>query len=1033
MPYFDAERRIETAQIRARLREIAETVYEQRTPIEKIEGVVTGPGLGPARAPDSGWKAFPLHGRWGGFDQTTWFRMRVRVPDAMKGRRVVALVRPGGESLAYVNGAPFQGLDVNRDELYLVEKARGGEEFEIALESVPSVRFDEYHYFEYADVAVMNVAAWDFYYDCLVLLDVCEQIEPDSASRRRMSALLLATMQSVDMQHKGGPAYFRSIEKARRALRAGLKEFETSPGFGRLTLTGQSHIDTAWLWPLRETRRKCARTFSTVLQYMDRYPEYVFMASQPVQYEWIQEHYPELFARIKKKVKQGRWEPFGAMWVESDCNVPSGESLVRQLLYGNRWLEKNLGMRSHTAWLPDAFGYSWSMPQILKKAQIDTFVTTKITWSRYTQFPYSTFQWEGADGTRVLGLMPPLNYNGMLKPKDCLEQWKQFKQKDLFDEVPFPYGYGDGGGGPTMDMLEYGRRLGNIMGMPRCEQGRMQDSIDRMKEQCPFEDLPVYNNELYLEYHRGCQTTQARTKRNNRRCEFLLRQAELLSAMSLAHRGPYEAEKLYAAWKIVLTNQFHDILPGSSIHEVYVQTEIDYAQAKKMAAEARATALEHLANQIDTSGEGDPVLVFNTLSWLRDDVAQVRLPLPKGGARARFTVRDQAGRPVPHQVVGPSDLLFEVRDLPPLGYAVYRVVPGPVEQGEPGLLTASTAGMENAFLRIAFDKRGALSSVYDKVEEREVLPKGARANVLQLFEDRPHGNDAWDIDPNFENVAWEPGPPESVEVVEVGPVRATVRIVRKTERSVITQEVTLYANAPRVDFVTHVDWREKHVLLKAAFPVDVRSSRATYEIQYGAIERATHHNTDFDRARFEVPAHKWADLSEGDYGVSLLNDCKYGYDIRGNVMRLSLLRSPVDPDPTADECEHTFTYSVYPHAWSWRNGTVQQACQLNERVLALAVPGGKGPLPATGCFAAIDVENVVIDTVKKCEDSNAVIVRLYEAYGQRGEAAVTFGRKPRKVTECDLMEENDAPVNLEGNTVRLYVKPFEIRTLKVVL
>ena len=1025
MPDFDAERRLQAEQIRARLREIAETIYEQRMPIGRIQSVVTGTGRGPERMPRSGWKPFPMHGRWGGFDQTTWFRMTVRVPESMQGRRVVALVRPGGESLAYVKGEPFQGLDLNRDELYLTDKARGGETFEIVLESVPSVRFDVHHYFEYADLAVMNPAPWDFYYDCQVLLDVCEQLDPNYAPRREMMSLLLNTMQFVDMQHKGGPAYFRSLIRARELMGLWRKKFEASYGLGNLTLTGQSHIDTAWLWPLRETRRKCARTFSTVLNYMERYPEFVYMASQPVQYEWIEQHYPELFARIKARVKEGRWEPFGGMWVECDCNVPSGESLVRQLVYGNRWFREHFGVQSRTAWLPDAFGYSWALPQILKKAQVDTFVTTKISWSRYTDFPYSAFEWEGADGTRVLGLMPPGNYNGNIIPQDLLDHWKKFKQKERIGEAPFPYGWGDGGGGPTLEMLEYGRRLGNIVGMPKCSHGRMQDCIDRIIEQAQYADLPVYNNELYLEYHRGCQTTQARTKRNNRKCEFLLRQAELIGSMSLAHGGPYNAEKLHDAWKIVLTNQFHDILPGSSVHEVYVQTEIDYAEAKKLAAEARAEALAHLGSKIDTSGEGEAIMVFNTLSWVRDDVAHVSLPLPKGG----FHVRDQAGKTVPHQAVGPSDLLFEVHDLPPLGYAVYRLVEGKAEVKNTGL-RVSPRRLENNFLRVKLDKQGALTSVYDKTEEREIIPAGEQANVLQLFEDLPHGDDAWDIDPNFEDVMWEPGPAQAA-VAEQGPLRASVRFVRKTERSVITQEVTMHANAPRVDFVTHVDWREKRVLLKAAFPVDVRSSRASYEIQFAAIERATHHNTDFDRARFEVPAHKWADLSEGDYGVCLLNDCKYGYDIKGNVTRMSLLRSPVDPDPTADECEHQFTYSLYPHAWTWRNGTVQQAYQLNERVLALAAPGRKGPLSPTGCFAAVDADNVVIDTVKKCEDSKALIVRLYEAYGQRGEVAVTFWRKPRSVFECDLMEENNTPLNIDANTVRLYVKPFEIRSLKV--
>ncbi len=1025
MSNFEAERRTEMEQIRNRLREIKETIYTDRQPIGPVQACITGPGLGPERMPKSGWKPFAVHERWGGFDQTTWFKMTVVVPKAMKGQRVLALIRPGGESLAYVNGQPFQGLDHNRDELYFVDKAKGGERFDIALESVPSVRFDEYHHFEYADIVAMHPAVWDFYWDARVVYRVLEQLDKEYTPRRQLLDLLKNAMFAVDLQHVGAPAYFASIAKARRLLQAGLKQFETSYGMGKLVLTGQSHIDTAWLWPLRETRRKCGRTFSTMLNLLDRYPEFVFMASQPVQYEWMKEHYPELFKRIKQRVKEGRWEIFGALWVENDCNVPSGEAVVRQLLYGNRFFRKEFGIHSTTAWLPDAFGYAWSLPQIFKKAQVDTFVTTKISWSRFTEFPYSAFQWEGADGSRILGMMPPLNYNGDTHPRDCIEQWKLFKQKDRFEELPFPYGHGDGGGGVTMEMIEFGKRLGNIVGVPKCELGRTQDCIDRMKRQCRFDDLPVWNSELYLEYHRGCQTTQARTKRNNRKSEFLLRQTEFLSSWALTLGGKYDQARLYDAWKIVLTNQFHDILPGSSINEVYAQTDKDYHQARSLATSVRAAALKHLVGRIDTSGPGLAVVVFNDLSWARTDVAHIELPLPKG----RFRVVDGVGAEVPCQRTGPNELLILAESVPPLGYAVYRVVPGEPAVENP--LKATTAGIENDFIRLAFDKKGQVARLYDKIEDRDVLVKGEPGNVLELFEDRPHGNDAWDIDPNFEEIAWEAQPAESIEVVETGPVRAIVRIVRKTEHSVIAQDVTLHAHSSRVDFVTHVDWHEKRVLLKAAFPVDIRSSHATYEIQFAAIERATHRNTDFDRARYEVPAHKWADLSEGDYGVSLLSDCKYGYETKGNLMRVSLLRSPVDPDPKADEGEHDFTYALYPHAWTWRNGTVQEGFELNSPLLAFAAPANKGALPPSDAFASLDVDHVLIDTIKRCEDSNALIVRVYEAYGQRGPVALTFGHKPRQVAECDLMEENDTPMKVKGATIRFDVTPFEIRSFKV--
>jgi alpha-mannosidase len=403
--------------------------------------------------------------------------------------------------------------------------------------------------------------------------------------------------------------------------------------------------------------------------------------------------------------------------------------------------------------------------------------------------------------------------------------------------------------------------------------------------------------------------------------------------------------------------------------------------------------------------------------------------LPKGG----FHVVDQQGRPTPHQRIGTNRILFETSDLPPLGYAVYRIVPGRKRVLASGPLEATSAKLENTSLRVRIDKNGTLTSVYDKTERREVLEQGRRGNVLELFDDRPAANDAWDIDFNFEENRWEPGPAESIEVIERGPVRAVVRIVRRTEKSTITQDVTLHARSSRVDFVTNVDWWEKRVLMKAAFPVAVRSSRATYEIQFATIERPTHHNTAFDRARYEVTAHRWADLSEGDYGVSLLNDCKYGYDVHGNTLRLSLLRSPIEPDIHADEGAHTFTYSLYPHAWGWRNGAVREGAELNVPVLAVQVPKSKGTEPPVAAFADVDADHVVIDTVKKHEDSGALIVRCYEAHGQRGNVALTFGRTPKAVTECDLMEENDEPVSLRGNTVRFHITPYAIRTFRVVM
>jgi alpha-mannosidase len=1042
MPTFDAERRIELAQLHNRLQEIRATIYTEAQPMKETQFVVTGQGKGPESIPEKGWKKCDLPYRWGGLDQTTWFRLQASIPKDWRGRQVVGIIKlqestyvvgvpmgiEGGEALAYLNGEPYQGIDRNHETIQLAEKAKGGEVFDIVLEACPNTRHETYHTLQHAQVAIYNPLAWDFYWDCQVPLEVIETMDANNATRQRMQNAIGEALQLVDLQHVGTDAYWDSLKKAQKHLRAALKQFEASYGMGKMVLTGHSHIDTAWLWPLRETQRKVGRTFSTMLRLMERYPEFCFSSSQPQLFVFLKEHYPSLWKQVKKRVKQGQWEPCGAPWVEQDSNVPSGEALIRQFLYGNEFYEKEFGMRSHTAWLPDAFGYPWSLPQILAKCQITTFVTTKIDWGMFTPFPYSYFMWEGVDGTRIRAIMPPLNYNGNPVPKDVIAQRELFKQKDLVDELIFPIGWGDGGGGTTAEMIERGKRLKNMVGVPKCEFGRTQDSLDRINASVPEEKLPVYNGELYLELHRACQISQARTKRNNRQLEVLLHDAEFMNAVAYQHGGKYDIESLRSAWEILLLNQFHDILPGSSITEVYKDTEASYAKARAHAGRARSEALAQVLTQVDTRGPGAPLVVFNTLSWYRHDVALGHLHVPV----KQCHVIGPDGATVPSQIISGSRVLFESA-TPPLGYAVYHVVMGQPEiPAQPtGSLKVTARKMENDFFVLHLDSSGRFTRLYDKVEDREVLPEGEKANVLQLFDDRPHAHDAWDIDHNFDAKSWEPEKAESIEVVEEGPVRAAVRLVRKTERSTITQNIMIYATLPRIDVHTTVDWHEKRTLMKVAFPVDVLSPRATYDIQFASIERATHNNTPYEKGRFEVTAHHWADLSEGDYGVSLLNDCKYSYDVKGNVLRLSLLRSSIDPDPDADQGQHEFTYSLYPHGGDWREGTIHQGYELNYPLVVVEDAPIEGPMPKVHGFACIDADNVILSNIKKAEREDACILRVYEAYGQRGYATLTCEHKPRRAFECDMMEENAQPLTLEGNNLRLYFTPYEIKTIKL--
>ncbi len=1032
MPHFDTEWQIVGRQINDRLNEIRGSIYSRRSPITGWQAAVTGHKQGPCDPQEDGWEPFEVGSIWGGKDVTVWFKATVSVPEEMAGERVVALLRPGGESLAYIDGKPCQGLDNNRDDILLLEKAKGGETFEILMESYSHARFDEKHTLQYTDLAAVNTDIDRFYWNARVALDVVQILPEGSGPQFRMLELLNKCVKTVDLGHKGDERYAASMEKAEKMLDQGMKQFQHSYGLGSLALTGHSHIDTAWLWPLRETQRKCGRTFASVLKYMEEYPYYNFSQSQPQLYEYTKKYYPFIYEQIKKRVKEGRWEPVGAVWVEQDSNISSGESLVRQLLYGNRFFKKEFDIHSRTCWLPDAFGFCWSLPQILKKAGVDFFATTKIDWSQYNKFPYSLFMWQGLDGTQILSIMPPLNYNGSLSVKDCLAQWNQFKQKDQCDEVLYSFGYGDGGGGPTKQMLETGIRLDDMVGVPKCSFGRVQDYFDRLEESVDTEKLPVWNDELYLELHRACQITQARTKRNNRKSELLYRDAEFLSAMAMLNGGDYLQEKLYEGWKVILCSQFHDILPGSSIGEVYEDADKDYAEVLKAGNEVVADALGSLTQKIDTSGKGQPIVVINTLSWARDDVVSVKVKL----AGKDFIVLDDSGQQTPSQLISRygeySKILFEANNIPPMGYAVYHLVEGEKSVDQPGQPAVLSQSMENSLYRIELDEEGRMSRIYDKSTDREVISENCRANVLQFFDDRPHAHDAWDIDFNYTENMQELARLKSVEVIETGPVRATVQMVRETEKSKIVQDISIYRKLPRIDFVTNVDWWEKKTLMKVAFPVEILSPRAAYEIQFGTIERPTHFSTSWDRGKFEVAAQRWVDLSEGDYGVSLMNDCKYGHDVHNNVLRLSLLRSPTSPDPNADEGKHQFTYSLHPHSGDWREGeTVQRASELNCPLIAVSVQSHTGELPKSASFASLDKKHVIIDTVKKAEDSDEIIVRLYEAHGQRGKVTVTFGFAPEEVAECNLMEEDDKRLDVNGSAVSLYVKPYDIRTLKV--
>ena len=814
----------------------------------------------------------------------------------------------------------------------------------------------------------------------------------------------------------------RAVAEAREVVAARLDEIKKEyPPVGQLALTGHAHIDLAWLWPLAETRRKARRTFSSVLGLMDRYEDFTFNQSSAQLYAWTEEDDPELFERIKQRVAEGRWEPVGGMWCELDCQIPSGESFVRQLLHGQRYFQQKFGRRSTVAWLPDAFGFSPGIPQLLRGAGITGFYTAKLKWNESNHFPLDLFHWEGIDGSRVTAHFtwnPGMDYNGDVAPFDLLGVWRNFGGKRRNPESLFPFGWGDGGGGPSEEMLENYARLSDFPALPRLRTSR----VDEFFESLPQAGLPRWVGELYLELHRGTLTTQALVKKLNREAEHRLLEAEAFAVMADPGGTEYPAEDLDRLWKMLLLNQFHDILPGSSISEVYTEAHEQLRAVVGGAEKLRAGALNGL---MDGTGSGDGLLVAN--AGLAPRPLSALLPEGISG------VSDDDGRALPVQQTEDGLLVYapDVK-VPGLGWRGLRAI----ESGEaeeiphPVGIESLDDGwiLENELLRVEIGADGTLLRVYDRVLDREVLD--GRGNQLWAYMDKPANWDAWDVDEGYEGEGEEISPVEKVEVVERGPLRAVVRIERRWRSSRIVQTYGLLAASRRLDIVTEIDWREREVLLRAFFPVNVRSGTATFETMYGAQERPTHRNTSWDAARFEVSAHRFADLSEPGYGVALLNDGKYGHSVRDNVFGLSLLRSPLYPDPLADEGEHRFTCSLFPHPGGWtESGVVDEAFALNSPLIMVA----GSALPAeSGSFVRVDGLKLALGSLKRSEDGKGAILRLYEPHGARGTSVLRFGRGVSGVERVNLLEEATGdPTSLKNGTVQLDVRPFEVVSLRV--
>jgi alpha-mannosidase len=989
------------------------------------------------------WDPFAVGDRWGGNWDTTWFRLRASVPAGWRGSEVDLCVdlghdgTPGfgAEGQVWRNGAPLAGVNSRHRQVCLAAPARGGEQVDVYIEAAanpqgggPTLLAPEYAgpprlTLRQAEIAPRCIEVDELAVDLQVLIELGAALAADGRRTGEILATIRRACAVLDPRAVGETA-----AEVRKVL-AGALDRPAAPGAHTVSAVGHAHIDTAWLWPLRETVRKCARTFSTALDLMDRHPSYRFACSQAQQHAWMRDRYPTVFAGMKARAADGRFEPVGSMWVEPDCNVPSGESLVRQLLYGKGWFLDAYGIETRDCWLPDAFGYPASLPQILAQAGVDTFISQKLSWNEVDRFPHHTFAWEGIDGSAVLAHFPPSDtYNGDFTVAQLRHGADNFRDHQVSGTSLYPFGYGDGGGGPTREMLQRAERVADLDGVPRVVLEGVGDFVRRVRSESPA--LPRWVGELYLEFHRGTYTTHGDVKAGNRRGELGLRDAELWHAGLPELRAAYPAAELGEAWRTLLLHQFHDILPGSGIHWVYEDTARDHAAVAATADRLSAAADAVLAATVATGDAVDPVVVVNAASHARDEVVAVGTP---GGARfVRVTVPACGWSVVDLARTDPGDHGPTARDT---GAAIGQAGPATGEAG-PDRVEVSRRHLDNGRLRVELDDDGHLRRVYDHLAGREVLAAGGRGNLLQLQDDDPVDYDAWDIDEFSGDRVEEVRSLEDVEVVESGPLRGGIRLRRRWGRSSLVQTIRLRAGSNRIDFETEVDWRERHRLLKVAFPVAVRSMEATYEIQFGHVRRPTHTNTTWDAARFEVCGHRWADLSEAGYGVALLNDAKYGYDVRGHTLRLSLLRAPTAPDPEADQGRHRFVYSLFPHRGDHVAGrVVEEGLSLNLPLRVVPARPSTETRPATGSLVAFDRPGVVLEALKRAENDGDLVLRCYEADGGRGPVRVDLGLDVVSAWRCDLLERPGAEVAVarSGGTasLELDLRPFEIVTLRL--
>jgi alpha-mannosidase len=1002
-----------------------------------------------------------------GPNEAAWYRQWIEVPKNLHGydltgTRIWFQFRASANGpmpqIIYFNGRRV-ALGDDLEPIVLFDNAKPGDKVLVAVKLLATV--DKKHF----DGSEMKIdfapnrpnpedERTEFISAALLVPSLSKNIPADDVTlEKAISAVDISALNAGD-QGKFD-ASLKSAQQMLEALRPLLQE-------ATFHVTGNSHIDAAWLWPWTETVDVVKRTFGTALQLMNEYPDYTYTQSAAQYNAWIADKYPEMNEQIKQRIKEGRWEVVGGMWVEPDLDLPDGESTARSLLIGKRWYLKHYGVDVRVGWNPDSFGYNWQLPQIYKKSGVDYFVTQKMAWSDTNKLPLKLFWWESPDGSKVLTYFPHDYGNDNLSPirlSADLKQAREYAPGML--EMMDLYGVGDHGGGPTRAMLDQGvhwetsdqvvpkMKFGTALNYFTTVEKKIApnsptwdyDSIARgyQPPQPVTGDIaiPTWDDELYLEYHRGVYTTQANMKRNLREAPEWTLDAEKVASLAWLDGDAYPNGQLTDAWKKITFNDFHDLAAGSGIGVIYKDSQKDFDVVHWETNEISSKALNTLDARINTGGAGVPVLVFNPLAWGRSGLVTVNVQMPV--AETNVSVLDAESHVLPSEILS-SDaqthtfkLLVDVKNAPSLGYEVLHVVPG--KRVFPSDLKVSGLTLENAALRVTVDKTsGCITSLLNKRTGFESLAAGSCGNELQLYHDLPKNYDAWNIDPGTYDV-----PPvrldtaDSVELVDKSPLRAVIRVTHHTQNSKFVQDIILTEGSDIVVVDSDVDWHETHELLKAAFPLAASSNKATYEIPYGTIERPTTRNNSWEDARFEVPAQRWADLGDGRHGFSLINDSKFGYDARGNVLRLTLLRSPVWPDPNADRGHQHFSYALYPHGGDWKEAlTVRHGYDFNYRLNAAQVESHTGEMAARHSFVSVKPVNVVLTAMKKAEDSNALVFHLYEWAGKSGSIEISLPPGATGATETNLMEQPEgSALSVAGDRVTVPVHPYEIVAVRV--